>query len=103
MPIEQVTNSATGNTEECTSCQSIEKPTHKHRLDVLGHRAWNEPDEEQGERDDVDVPSAVELDKVSTSPLSRMTCTHLREWTEEKRSNAYNTSVVNPSNRNVDD
>lgn len=71
MSIEQVANSASGHTEERTSRESVEEPAHEHGLNVLCHRAWDKPDEEQREGDDVDVSSAVELDKVSSLSLSR--------------------------------
>jgi hypothetical protein len=67
MSIEQITHSATSNTEESTSCQSIEEATNYHGLDILRHCAWNEPDQEERKRDDVDVSSAVELFRVSLS------------------------------------
>lgn len=49
MSIEEVPNGTTGNTEKRASCQPIEKPTHKHGLDVLCYSAWNEPDQEEKE------------------------------------------------------
>lgn len=65
MSIKQITHSAASNTEECTSCQSIEEAAYDHGLNVLRHCAGNEPDQEQRKGDDVDIPSAIELFIVS--------------------------------------
>lgn len=61
MPIEQVADSTTSYTQKCATSQAIEESAHEHSLDVLRHGAWNEPDEEQSKRADVDISTAVEL------------------------------------------
>ena len=70
MSIEQISDSAAGNTQKCTSCQPVEEPTHEHGLDVLRHGAWDEPDQEQCKGDDVDVSTAIKLAQVSILHIS---------------------------------
>lgn len=72
MSIEQISDSAAGNTQKCTSCQPVEEPTHEHGLNVLCHGAWNEPDQEQSEGDDVYVSTAIELVQVSVSYVAEV-------------------------------
>lgn len=70
---EEVSNSATSHTEKRTSSQSVEEPADQHRLSILGHSTWNQPYQEDGERDYVDISASVELVKPSVidSDLSR--------------------------------
>lgn len=65
MAIEEISDSTTSNTEKCTSCNTIEEATYDHGLDVLGHRTGDQPDQEEAERDDIDVSPAIELTGVS--------------------------------------
>lgn len=70
---EEVSNSTTSHTEKRTSSQSVEEPADQHRLSILGHSTWNQPYQEDGERDYVDISASVELVKPSVidSDLSR--------------------------------
>lgn len=45
MSIEQVTHSTTSHAQKRAAGQSVEEAAHEHRLDILRHRAWNQPDE----------------------------------------------------------
>lgn len=49
LTIEHVADSTAGNTQKGSTRQAIEKSTDEHRLNVLGHGTWNEPDEEERE------------------------------------------------------
>lgn len=70
MSIKHVANSAAGNAQECAPGQSIEKPAHEQGLDILCHRAWNQPDQEQREGDYVNDSASIELFEVSFPSLS---------------------------------
>lgn len=59
--IKHVADSATSNTQESTSSETIEESAHEHGLGVLGDSTRNEPDQEEREGHDVDVTSAIEL------------------------------------------
>lgn len=61
MTIEEISDSTTGNTEKCASCNTVEEATHDHGLDVLGHRTRDQPYQEETEREDIDVSPAIEL------------------------------------------
>lgn len=41
LPIEHVTDSAASDAEKGAPCHAVEKATDKHRLDILGHSAWD--------------------------------------------------------------
>ena len=61
MTIEEIPDSTTGNTEKCASCNTVEEATHDHGLDILGHRTRDQPNQEETEREDIDVSPAIEL------------------------------------------
>lgn len=61
MTIEKISDSTTGNTEKCASCNTVEEATHDHGLDILGHRTRDHPDQEETEREDIYVSPAIEL------------------------------------------
>lgn len=65
MPVEEIPNSTSGNTQKRTTSNPIEEPGHQHGLNVLGHRTGNQPDQKEAERNNVDISSAVKLASVS--------------------------------------
>lgn len=44
MPRKEIAHSTTGDTKERTPREPIEEPADDHRLDILRHRAWDQPD-----------------------------------------------------------
>lgn len=68
--VEKITNSTTGDTEECTTGDTIEETTDDHGLDVLRHCTRDQPDQEEGEGNDVDVSPAIELIKSACADIS---------------------------------
>jgi hypothetical protein len=68
--LETVCHGASCDCEKSTSSDAVEEAAHQQGLDVLGHGAGNEPDEEEEEGGNVDRPATVELDKLSV--LSRV-------------------------------
>lgn len=69
MTIEQVTNSAAGDTQKCTTGNTIEETADDHGLDVLRHCTGDQPDQEEGEGNDIDVSPAIELVKSACGHL----------------------------------
>lgn len=65
MSIKHVTNGTTRDTEKRSTRQAIEKTAYEHCLYIFGDGTWNEPDEEEGKRNHIDVPSTVELCKLA--------------------------------------
>ena len=49
MPVEEIPDSTTSDTEERTASNTVEEPTYKHGLDIPGHRTGNQPDQEEAE------------------------------------------------------
>ena len=68
MTVEEIPNSTTSDTEERTTSNTVEEPTHKHGFDIPGHRTGNQPDHKEAERNDIDPSPAIELVKVSKLP-----------------------------------
>lgn len=65
MSIEHVTDSATSNTQESASSETVKESGHEHGLGVLCDSTGNEPNQEERERHDVDVTPTIELRNVS--------------------------------------
>lgn len=60
-----IPNGATGNAEECAPGKSIEEPSHNHCLDIPGDGTGDEPYQEKEKRADIDIPSAIELERLA--------------------------------------
>lgn len=63
--VEEIPDSATGDTEKCTTGDTIEETTDDHGLNILCHCTGNQPNEEESEGDDIDVSPAIELIKLA--------------------------------------
>lgn len=61
MARKQIPDGPASHAEERGPRKPIKEARHKHGLDVLGHRAWNEPYHEQGKRGDIDISPAIKL------------------------------------------
>lgn len=72
MTVEKVPDSTTGDTQKCTTGDTIEETTDDHGLDVLRHCTGDQPDQEECEGDDIDVSPTIELIKSA--------CGHLEGW-----------------------
>lgn len=65
MPVKQVPDGATSDTEECAAGNTVEETTDDHGFDVLGHRTRDHPDQKEGERKDINISPAIKLTTVS--------------------------------------
>ena len=64
MASKEITDSTTRNTKKGTTRDPIEETSYDHRLGILSHSTRDQPNQEKGERDDVDIPSAIELRQI---------------------------------------
>lgn len=106
MPIEQVSDGATSDTEECAAGDTVEEPTDNHGLDILGHRTRDHPDQEEGKRKDIDVSPAIKLITVSIRRAvlgsgSVPRTTGLGREVQQLHSSISIETILQPAQRNV--
>lgn len=70
MASKEITNSTTRNTKKGTPRDPIEETCYDHRLGIMSRSARNQPNQEKGEGDDVNIPSAIELEMTILGTLS---------------------------------
>ena len=61
VPREQIANGSARHAKESTSCHSVDESANEHRLDVHCCGAWNGPDNEKYERNDIYRSTTIEL------------------------------------------